>query len=124
MKLGFVEREAPSRQAILSYNILSEINAGNHLARRSFEAMQATEGWYERVTLEAAHEGANPSEGLLNKAFRKGYREVSMRPEYINMQAVQMCGRPHTKIEDMKEQEWNLLGLGDQDSAGRSEREV
>ena len=78
MKLGFVEREAPSRQAILSYNILSEINAGNYLARRSFEVMQATEGWYE-----GHHEGANPSEGLLNEAFTKENREESMGPEYI-----------------------------------------
>ena len=34
--------------------LLSEINAGNYLARRSLEAMQSTEGWYEghRVMLE------------------------------------------------------------------------
>ena len=99
----FVEREVPSRQAILSYNILSEINAGNYLARRSFEAMQATEGWYEghRVMLEAAREGANPS-GLLNRIFRKGNREVAMGSEYIKMQAsTNVWYRLHAKIEDM-----------------------
>ena len=35
------------------------------------------------------------------------------------MQTAQMCGRFHAKIEDMKEQEWNLLGLGGQDAADR-----
>ena len=39
------------------------------------------------------------------------------------MQAVQMCGRLNVKIEDMKVQEWNLLGIGGQDSAARCERE-
>ena len=36
-----------------------------------------------------------------------------------------MCGRRNAKTEDMKVQEWNLLGLGlgDQGSAGRCERE-
>ena len=38
------ERETANTQAFLSYDILSEINAGNFLARRSLEAMQATEG--------------------------------------------------------------------------------
>ena len=47
-------RDYARRVAILSYDILSEINAGNYLARRSLEAMQSTEGWYEghRVMLE------------------------------------------------------------------------
>ena len=59
----FVERESSTTQAVPSYNIMSEINAGNYLARRSLEAMQDTEGWYEgrRVKVEAANEGANPS---------------------------------------------------------------
>ena len=67
--------------------------------------------------LDVAHEGASPSEGLLNKSLRKGNREVSMGPECIKTQAAQMCGRLYSKIDDMKEEEWNLLGLGDQDSA-------
>ena len=87
--------------------------------------MQGTEGWCEghRVTLEAANkEGANPSEGPLNRAFRKGNREASLRSEYIKMQAIQMCGRLNAKIEDMKAQQWNLLGMSDQDSADKCER--
>ena len=57
------------------------------------------------------------------EAFRKGNREVLMGPNSLKMQAAQMCGRLHANIEDMKEQEWNLLGLGDQGSADRCERE-
>ena len=34
-----------------------------------------------------------------------------------------MCGRLHAKIGGVKVQEWNLLGIGDQDSADRCERE-
>ena len=48
---------------------------------------------------------------------------MSMRSEYIRMQAAQMCGRPQTKIEKLRTQHWDLLGLGDQDLAGRVERE-
>ena len=121
---GFVDRETPTTQAILSYSIMSEINAGNFLARRSLEAIQATEGWYagHRLMLEAANEGANPSGGPLNRTFRVGNRESSMRSEYKRMQATQTCGRLQAKIEDMKVQKWNLLGIGDQDSADRCEK--
>ena len=42
------------------------------LARRSLEDMQSTEGYYDghRVMLEAANQGANPSEGPWNRIFR------------------------------------------------------
>ena len=88
------EGEPPTTQAILSYHILSETNAGNYLARTSLDAMQATEGWYEgkRVMLKAANEAANPSEGPLNRTFRRGNSEASMRSEYIRAQAMQMRG--------------------------------
>ena len=43
---GFVENEVPNRQTIVSYDVLGELNAGNFLARRSLEDMQATEGQY------------------------------------------------------------------------------
>ena len=71
---GFVERESPTTQAVLSYNIMSEINAGNYLGRKSLEAVQDTEGWYEgrRVMVEAP----------LNRTFRRGSREVAIRSEY------------------------------------------
>ena len=87
--------------------------------------MQATEGWYEgrRVTLEAANEGENPSRGPLNRTFRVGRREMSMRSEYVKMQAAQMCGRLQAKIEELRTQHWGLLGVGDQDIADRVERE-
>ena len=54
--------------------------------------MQATGGWYEghRVMLEATSEGANHAEGPLNRTFRRGNREASMRSEYVKMQAIQM----------------------------------
>ena len=75
---GFVEGETPNTPAILSFDILSEINAGNYLARRSLEAMQATEGWYEghRVMLEAANEGANPSQGPLKSGKERNVNEI------------------------------------------------
>ena len=100
---GFVERETPTTQAILSYNIMSEINAGNYLARRSLEAKQATEGRYEghRVMPEAANEQANPSEDQLNRTFRRGNREASMRSEYTKTQAIQTCGR-QCKMQKLK----------------------
>ena len=72
--------------------------------------------------LEATSEGAKPSEGPLNRTFRRGNREASTGSEYIKMQAIQMCGRLNAKIEDMNVQQWNLLGIGDQNSADRCER--
>ena len=117
-------RETPTTQVILSYNILSEINAGNFLARRSLETLHATEGWYPgyRVMLEAPNEGANPSEGPLSKTFTRGNRDAPMRSDYKKMQAMQMCGRLNAKLEDMNVQQFNLLGIGDQNFANRCER--
>ena len=73
--------------------------------------MQATEGWYEgrRVMLDAANEGANPSGGPLNRSLSVGNRKVSMRSEYMRTQAVHMWG--------------NLLGVGNQDAAERTEED-
>lgn len=59
--------------------------------------MQATEGWYERhrVVLEAASEGTKPSGGPLDRSFSVGSREISMRPEYMRMIAVQVWWVPY-----------------------------
>ena len=62
---GFVERETPDTEAIISYDMMGEINAANFLARRSLENMRPTEEQYDgrRVMLEAANQGAVPSDG-------------------------------------------------------------
>ena len=62
--------------------------------------------------LEAAKERANPPEGPLTRAFRAGNREM----------AVQMCGGVQTKVESLKSQHWDLLGVGDQETADKVER--
>ena len=74
---GFVEHEVPSFQTIISYDVLGELKAGNCLARRSLEDMQATEGqyWGHQVMLQAATDGTAPSEGPLNRMF-KGHLEA------------------------------------------------
>lgn len=56
--------------------------------------MQATEGHYEghRMVLEAANEGANPSEGPLNRTFRPGNRDMSIRSEHMKMKADKGAG--------------------------------
>ena len=77
---GFVERETPKHKpSSTACDILGEVNAGNYLARRTLEAVQATEGWYEGERAMSANEGANPSEGPLNITFRPGNREMSIR---------------------------------------------
>ena len=40
------EHEVPNIPTIIAYDTLQELNAGNFLARRSLEDMQATEGQY------------------------------------------------------------------------------
>ena len=54
------------------------------------KAVEATEGWYEghRMMLEAASEGANPSEGPLHRTFKAGNRDISIGSEYMRMQAI------------------------------------
>ena len=49
--------------------------------------------WGHRVMLKAATDGATPSEGPLNRMFKKGNREISVREQYMTGQARQMCGR-------------------------------
>ena len=41
---GFVDRETLNVQSIISYDMMSEINAGNFLARRSFEDVRTKRG--------------------------------------------------------------------------------
>ena len=100
---GFVEKETPNTQTLISYDMIGEINAGNVLARRSLEDMRPTEGQYEghRVMLEAANQGAIPSEGPLIQAFRPGNRELSMTAEHEKEQAIQMCGRLELKMAQL-----------------------
>ena len=55
--------------------------------------MRATEGQYQgyRVMLQAAMDGATPSEGPLNRMFRAGNREHSKRVEYEVEQKQTKC---------------------------------
>ena len=75
---GFVEKETPHRQTIITYHVMGEINAGNFLARRSLEDMRSTERQYEGV-LEAANQGAIPSEGPSDKEIESYQSMKSMR---------------------------------------------
>ena len=121
---GFVEKGTPNTQTLISYDMMGEINAGN-LARRSLEEMRFTEGHYEghRVMLEAANQGAIPSEGPLTKAFRPGNRELSMRADYVREQAMQMCGRLKLKVDRLNSRYDTLLGRGQEDWADTVEKE-
>ena len=121
---GFVEHEVPDLQTIINYDVLGGLNTGNFLARRSLEDMQATEGqyWGHRVMLEAATDGATPSEGPLNRIFKIGNREISVREQYIAEQASQMCGRLGAKLEQLNERHWNLMSRGLQEAANVAEK--
>ena len=78
-----------------------EMNAEHYLARRSLEDMQATEGLYygHQVMLQAAMDGANPTERPLYKRFKPGNRELSIRQEYEVERANQMCGPLEAKLQ-------------------------
>ena len=56
--------------------------------------------------LKAATDGATPSEGPLNKRFKLGNREISIREQYLTAQASQMCGRLEAKLEQLNERHW------------------
>ena len=62
--------------------------------------MQATKTqcWGHRVMLQAATDGATPSEGPLNRMFKTGNREIPSREQYFTEQASQMCGRLEAKL--------------------------
>ena len=102
---GFVENEVPDLQSIISCDALGALNAGNFLARRSLEDMQATEGqyWGHRMMLQAATDGATPSEGPLSRVFKIGNKEASIREQYVTEQPSQMCGRFEAKLEQLNE---------------------
>ena len=102
-----------------SPDVLGELSAGNFLARRSLENMQATEGQYcgHRVMLKAATDGATPSEGPLNRRFRIANREISTAKQYTTEQASQMCGRLEAELEQPKERCLNFVGRGLQEAA-------
>ena len=79
--------EIQDLRTVISYDVLGEMNAGNFLARRSLQDMQATEGqfWGDRVMLQAAMEGATP----LDPRFKPGKRELSIREQHQVEQASQ-----------------------------------
>ena len=120
-----MERQVPDLQIVISYDVLGEMNASNFLARRSLEDMRATAGQFQdhHVMLQAALDGATPSEGPLNRRFNTGNREQLNTVEYVVGQAMQMCGRLETKIEQLSEKHWDLLGRGLQDVADQVESE-
>ena len=66
--------------------------------------------------LEAANQGALPSEGPVTKAFTPGNRKLSVREEYEVERASQMCGRMEGKLKQLMERECNLLGRGGRSS--------
>ncbi|CAK9082732.1 unnamed protein product [Durusdinium trenchii] len=53
------EHEVPNIPTIIAYDTLQELNAGNFLARRSLEDMQATEGQYYVEGREQHHQKQN-----------------------------------------------------------------
>ena len=57
------------------------MSAGDFLARRSLEEMQASTKQHSghNAMLKAATDGAAPSKGPLNKMLQKRIREISMR---------------------------------------------
>ena len=48
--------EIQDLRTVISYDVLGEMNAGNFLARRSLQDMQATEGQYRRYQERAINE--------------------------------------------------------------------
>ena len=121
---GFVEKETPNTQTLISYDMMGGINAGN-LARRSLEDLRPTEGHYEshRVMLEAANQGAIPSEAPLTKAFRPGKRDLSMRAEHVREQSIQRWGRLDFFIGQLDRRLELLVGRGRGDLSDTVERE-
>lgn len=99
---GFVAREV---QTTIAYDVLGEMQ-DTSLPEGAWERMQATEGqyWGHRVVLQAATDG-----GPLNRMFKIGSREISMREQYTVEQASQMCGRLGAKLEQLNERHWNLM---------------
>ena len=104
-KGGFAEKETLKTQTLITLDsdMMGEINAGNLLARRSLEDMTSTGGQYEdhRVMLEAANQGALPSEGPVTKAFTPGNRKLSVREEYEVEKASQTRGRLEGKLKQL-----------------------
>ena len=74
--------------------------------------------------LKAATDGATPSEGPLNKIFKIGNRERSMRDQYIVGQASQLCGRFEAKLGQLHEKYWKLLSSGQNEEADIVEKEM
>ena len=102
---GFTEPDTPDTATISAYDALQELNAGNFLARRSLEDMQASteQYWGHKVMFKKATDGATPSEGPLSKIFNIGNREISMRGQYIAEQASQLRGRLEAKLGQLHE---------------------
>ena len=74
--------------------------------------------------LQAATDGATPSEGPSNRMFRTGNREISMREQYIADLASQMCGRLGAKLDQLNERHWNLMSRGLNEAADIVEEEI
>ena len=106
-----LNRFEPETPDVLAYDVLQGLNAGNFLARRSLEDMQAStdQYWGHTVMLTAATDGATPSEGPVNKMFKIGNREISIREQYIAEQASQLRGRFEAKLGQLRERHWNLM---------------
>ena len=116
----------PDIQFIVTEDTLGEMSAGHYLARRSLEDVQATEGLYygHQVMLQAAMDGANPTEGPLYKRCKSGNRELSIKQRYEVERTNQMCGRLETKLQQLVERNSNLLDRGQPDMVDLVEKEI
>ena len=56
--------------------------------------------------------------------FKIGHREISIREQNITKQASQMCGRLESKLGQLNEKHWNLMGRGHQEAADMVEQEM
>ena len=67
--------------------------------------MQRTAGLFygHQVMLQAAMNGANPTEGPLYRRFRPGNRDLPVRQDYEAAQAKAICGRLEAKLQQLLE---------------------
>ena len=87
--------------------------------------MRSTTGRHhgQTVMVKAATQGTIPTEGPLSGKFKPGNGEQMNKVEYDRELAVQLCGRPERKTEQLREGHWKLLGRGEEDLADTVECE-
>ena len=84
--------------------MIAKTNAANYLVRSSLENMRSTRGQHHGHTmLEAATQGAVPTDGPRSKQFRPGNAEYVNWQDYEDKQTNQLCGRLQRKIESLNQ---------------------